>query len=296
MTANGAKNTNTHIGKALLASSRAGAQQQSVANTMASVTSLSDAQQQLGVYLEHLDQINKFQDYFTGKHSVVTNDVLLSNVLPLPAGVSVKDFTILRKTLVDELFPKGQKNQNKVMDHPFEFSTSTATWHLKNNDDDSENIPVPVSYEAFVNRLQDDPPRPELLRQVFKVGKAKDARNPVKTIKNFQEDAELETKDAKDLKVRNEQLHEELQKLRVEKLEAENLLLSSQLELLRAQAQIPASLPESNHKSKHKHRSHQSSKSSKGHHQEHDRRRHREDSQDKNTDGNSSKKGRYYYS
>ena len=78
----------------------------------------------------------------------------------------------------------------------------------------------PVSYEAFFKRLQDDPPRPELLRQVFKVGKAKDARNPVKTIKNFQEDAELETKDAKDLKVRNEQLHEEVQKLRVEKLEA----------------------------------------------------------------------------
>jgi len=176
------------------------------------------------------------------KHSVVTNDVLLSNVLPLPAGVSVKDFTILRKTLVDELFPKGQKNQNKVMDHPFEFSTSTATWHLKNNDDDSENIPVPVSYEAFVKRLQDDPPRPELLRQIFKVGKPKDARNPVKTVQKFQDDAELETKDAKELKVRNEQLHEEVQNLRVEKLEAQNLLLSSQLELLRAQAQIGTSI------------------------------------------------------
>lgn len=76
--------------------------------------------------------------------------------------------------------PKGRNNQNKVMDHPFEFSQSTATWHLKNNDDDSENIPVPASYEAFVKRLQDDPPRPELLRQIFKVGKPKDARKPLR--------------------------------------------------------------------------------------------------------------------
>lgn len=82
------------------------------------------------------------------------------------------------------------------------------------------------------------------------------------------------------MKIRNEQLHEVVQKLQLEKLEAANLLLKSQLELLKAQTQIQASsLQESGHNSKQKHHpSHHSSTSSKGHHREHGRRRHREDS------------------
>ncbi len=267
--ANNAKNTNTHIGKALLQGARSEAQQQNVATTMASVNSLSDAQQQLGVYLEHLDKINKFSDFFTGKKSVISNELILSQVMPLPVGVSVKDFAILRKTLTDELFPKGQKNMNKHMNHPFEFNETTATWYLKDKDDEWETQPVPVSYEEFIKRLQEDPPRPELIKQIFKVGK-QDKAPRKNTVEDFKNEDELRTKDAQDLKIQNEKLNEELQKTKVEKLAAENELLKIQVELLQAKMTQQSSQHQ-RHKSSHHghHSSRSSSHHGHGHHSSH---------------------------